>query len=257
MPITVFPWPPVGVLSSEWTSEQPMMQLRSMMTGRTVRQSSQRRRRVATLVVSALAAGRAGAGYCELLKDLLEGGVHGIRLRSTPVNGWLDELARAAPALNPQPLEWRLPPARLAWRSNGDPLYWMNGALVLAGDAQAAGPFTLLPVTGLPRNLRVAAPGDVIRLFDAAHPDLSETARVMRIAVTDHSGAVTLKLDRRPGIAGARIHLAGQEEAVFQVDGPLPRAVQPLTGDWSYTWKLRQVFADEVGGFTERPDTWI
>ena len=64
------------------------------------------------------------------------------------------------------------------------------------------------------------------------------------------------KLDRLPTISGGRINLAGQDEAVFRVDGALPRTMQTISGDWCYSWSFRDVFADEVGGFVERPNTW-
>ena len=64
------------------------------------------------------------------------------------------------------------------------------------------------------------------------------------------------KLDRLPTISGGRINLAGQDEAVFRVDGALPRTMQTISGDWCYSWSFREVFADEVGGFVERPNTW-
>lgn len=257
MPINVFPWPPVGAVASEWTSQQPVARLRSGLTGRDVMQSSQRRRRLATLVVSSLANGRMGAGYCEMLKDLLEGGVHAVRLQSSPINWWLDELDRQVGDLNPQPLRWTFPSAPVAWQSAGGPVTWVSGRVVLGGTASVSGGFGLLPVSGLPPRTTVARVGDFIRIYSPVDPAVWEAARVMRLAVTDGAGVVTLKLDRVPTIARGRVNMAGQDEAVFRVEGPLPRAVQPVSGDWQYSWSFREVFADEVDGFFERPSVWI
>ena len=255
MPIDVFPWPPVGAVGREWTIEAPTARLRSALTGRDQRQASQRVRRLAVVEVSALANGRMGAGYCEMLKQLLAGGVHAVRLQSGPVNWWLDEVTRRG--FNSQVMTWRTGSNPLAWlTAGGQPLTWYRGAVVTGGVPSASGPWGLLPVSGLPPRTLVARPGDFIRVYSMTDAAASEVARVMRPAVTDGAGAVTLKLDRVPSISGGRVNMAGQDEAVFQVEGALPRAVQPVSGDWSYTWNFREVFADEVGGFTERPGTW-
>lgn len=256
MPINVYPWPPVGAVGAEWTLDTPTARLRSLLTGRDQMQASQRRRRVATVHVSALARDRMGAGYCEMLKQLLDGGIHAVRLQSSPVNWWMDELERRSAAHNSSPLTWRTSGNPLAWRTGGQPLVWFTGSVAVAGTPTSSGPWTLLPVSGLPANVLVARPGDFIRIYDMADASVWEVARIMRPATTSAAGSVTLKLDRMPTISGGRVNLAGQDEAVFRVVGGLPRAVQPVRGDWSYTWNFREVFADEVGGFTERPGTW-
>lgn len=254
MPINVFPWPPVGAIGSEWTESFPVARLRSALTGRDQMQASQRRRRLATVQVSALAAGRMGAGYSEMLKQLLEGGIHAVRLQSSPINWWLDELQRRGGEFGSHPLAWRTAGDPLAWQvgSGPNPLLWFTGAVVRGGAPSLSGIWGMLPVTGLPPLTLVARPGDFIRIYDLADAAVSEVARVMRPATTDVDGAVTLKLDRLPTISGGRVNVAGQDEGVFRVDGPLPRAAQTVEGDWSYTWSFREVFADEVGGFTER-----
>ncbi|AGT07908.1 hypothetical protein [Paracoccus aminophilus] len=260
MPINVFPWPPVGAVGSEWTEDAPVARLRSLMTGRDQMQASQRRRRIATLQVSALARGRMGAGYSEMLKQLLEGGIHAVRLQSTPINWWLDEQARQELGFDSGPFDWRAGggPNPLAWQTGSGPnrLLFLTGSAVVAGTVTASGLFANMPLTGLPPRTRIAAPGDFIRIYDLADATRWEVARVVREAVTTASGTVTLRLDRVPSITGGRVNLTGQDEGVFRVDGPLPRAMQTVSGDWSYTWSFREVFADEVGGFTERPGTW-
>lgn len=257
MPINVFPWPPVGVVAAEWTSTQPVARLRSGLTGRDVMQASQRKRRVATLEVSALAHGRMGAGYCEMLKELLEGGIHAVRLLSSPINWYLDEIDRRRRAPASSPLAWRSGGDPLTWQAGAAPLRWFTGPVVQAGNATvASGGFGLLPVLGLPANTVVGRPGDFIRIYNIADVSSFETLRLLRAASTNASGAVTLKLNRPPTITGGRVVMTGQDEAVFRVDGPLPRAVQPVSGDWRYSWSFREVFADEVGGFTERGSPW-
>lgn len=258
MPINVFPWPPVGVVGSEWTEDAPVARLRSAMTGRDQRQSSRPVRRLATLTVSALANGQMGAGYCEMLKSLLRGGIHAVRLQSSPINWWVDEQRRRGADLNAPPMVWRVQGSTdpLTWRTEAaQPLRWFSG-IVVRGGVPSAHPFGgYLPAWGLPPQTLVGRPGDFIRIHDLAS-DASEVARLMRPAMTNAAGEVTLKLDRMPTIQNGRISMSGQDEGVFQVDGPLPRAVQPIAGDWQYTWSFREVFAEEVGGFTERPSVW-
>lgn len=256
MPINVFPWPPVGAIGAEWTEDAPVARLRSALTGRDQMQASQRKRRIATVQVSALARGRSGGGYCEMLKQLLEGGIHGVRLKSSPINWHLDEAQRQGLDLNAGPLSWRTGSDPLAWRSGGEALLWYSGKVIRGGAATVFTLFTLLPVTGLPPNMLVARPGDFIQLYRVSDPGVTQIVRVVRPALTNSAGEVTLQLDRAPTISYPGISFAGQDEAVFRVDGPLPRAVQPVGGDWSYTWNFREVFADEVGGFTERTNTW-
>lgn len=257
MPINVYPWPPVGVVASEWTRIAPVARLRSGLTGRDVMQASQRRRRVATLEVSALAAGRRGAGYCEMLKELLDGGIHAVRLLSSPINWHLDDMDRLSLMPPPAPLDWRRGSDPVAWQTGDSPLRWFTGPVAVAGSATAVGAgFAILPVTGLPPDRVVGRPGDFIRISDVQDASVSEVRRLLRPAVTTGAGAVTLKLDRMPDITAGRVTMAAQDEAVFRVDGPLPRSRQPVGSDWRYSWSFREVFADEVGGFVERPNTW-
>ncbi len=90
-----------------------------------------------------------------------------------------------------------------------------------------------------------------------SHAEVQPTLGIRQNAKWDISWLPGMdKLDRLPTISGGRINLAGQDEAVFRVDGALPRTMQTISGDWSYSWSFRDVFADEVGGFVERPNTW-
>lgn len=256
MTIFVYPWPPVGALGFEWTHERPVARMRSMLTGRDQLQASQRKRRIATLQVSALGRGSNGAGYCEMLKDLLDGGVHAVRLQSCPIN-WHRHFAQGLGTLNSQPLAWRTGASPLAWRagSTANPLLWFSGRVVIGGAPATSGGWNVLPLSGLPASTLVARPGDFIRVYEIGDASTYEIARVLAPCTSAADGTATLRLDRAITITGGRVNLAGQDEGVFRVEGALPRAVQPVSGDWSYTWSFREIFADEVGGFVER-DPW-
>src|SRR5690606_7163134 len=109
----------------------------------------------------------------------------------------------------------------LGWEidENGDPLIWFDGRVVTAtGAASADGAFWALSILkdpddprepDLPPNTLVARPGDFIRAYSFSDPDTWQIARVVKPAVTDGTGSVTLRLDRQITISGARINLAG------------------------------------------------
>jgi len=252
MAINVYPWPPVGAIGSEWTHVQPKAVTRSMLTGREQMQASQRPRRLATVEVSALSAGRSGAGYCEMLKRYLQGGIHAIRMRSPSVNWHLDQIQRAA-LLNSTPMRWTTPPEGIGWISGNADLLWFDGLVVRGGPSllDAGGAWHHLPLTGLPPNRLVARAGDYLRAHVIDNEGLSQVAQVVTNCRSNADGEAVARIYSAITLADARVNLAGQDEAVFKVEGELPRAVQPVGSNWSYTWQLREVFADEVGGFLE------
>lgn len=252
MPINVYAWPPVGALSSEWTRVQPKAVTRSMLTGRQQMQASQRERRMATVEISALSAGRSGAGYCEMLKRYLAGGVHAVRLRSPSINWHLDQIQRAA-LLNSTPLRWTMPPESIGWISGNADLHWFDGVVVRGGPSapDPGGAWHILSLTGLPPNRLIVRAGDYLRAYVVDNEAVSQVAQVVTDARSREDGTASVRIFSAITLPDARINLAGQDEAVFQVEGDLPRSVQPLGSNWSYTWNLREVFADEVGGFVE------
>lgn len=258
MTIDVYPFPPVGIVAFEWTFEQPIAVLRSLTTVRSQAQASQPKRRLATVQVSALGNGGNGAGYCEMLKELLEGGANAVRLSSFPANSYRG-FVRAQSQLNSEPLAWRTGGQPLAWRvgSSTSPLQWFTREPVIGGTPGTSGGYNTLPLTGLPSNTLIARPADYIRVYAIGDANTSEIARVLAPCVSNGAGAATLRLDRPITIVGGRVNLAAQDEAVFVVDADLPRAVQPVSGDWIYSWAFREVFADEVGGFVEKGNPWL
>lgn len=244
----VYAWPPVGVTGWEWSEVAPMAVSRSIISGADYASASGPRRKIAALNVSALGRGRSGAGYIENLKTLLDGGVNLVRLNSTPVNWWLDA-ARLQALRQSQPLGWKTGDNPLAWQSGANPLKWFGGA-VLTGAATTVGGVPALSVSGLPVSRLVARPAEYVTLFSGGLSDVvGVTARVLTEAWSDASGVAVIKL--MSALTGTgRANIGTSESAVFKADS-MPRAMQGLNGDWSYAWSFRQVFSDEVGGFTE------
>lgn len=239
--VNVYSWPPVGYIAAEWTVIDPVSRSRSLITGATYISAAQRRRRVATLDVSALSLDRNGAGYVEAMKRLLDGGVHLVRLHSTPIIWHLDD--RAENVVRTKPISWIVPPGDIDWTTPPADIAWWTGPGVTRGQALSD---NRVRVTGLPVNAPVARPGEFVTMNGV-------TAMVMRPAISDGDGVAILYLDL-PLSGSAVIEIGSRETAVFEADA-MPRAVQPVGQNWSYQWSFREVFEDERGPFTEI-DPW-
>lgn len=239
--VNVYAWPPVDYVAAEWTVIDPVSRSRSLITGASYVSAAQRRRRVATLDVSALSADRNGAGYIEVMKRLLDGGVHLVRLYSTPINWHLDD--RAENAGRTKPMSWIVPPGGVDWTLPPGPVEWWTGPGVTNGEALTG---NRVRVTGLPANAPVARPGEFVTMNGV-------TAMVMRPAQSDGTGTAILYL-LTPLSGTGLIEIGSRETGVFEADA-MPRAVQPVGQNWSYQWTFTEVFADERGPFTEI-DPW-
>lgn len=219
MSINVYAWPPVGVTGRSWTIEQPVARIRSALTGRDQMQSSQRPRRMVQMTVSALAEGGLGGGYMEGLIGLLDGGVNAVRLASWSPN-------------------WHLHTPQF-----GDAAFWrptVSATVVTSGGVSA------FRATGLPPGYPIARPGDRISVAGSVW-------QVINLATVNDAGSVDIKVLGEP-LAGGPVTFDAWESRVFRPEA-LPIGIQAAGADWSYSWSFREIFADEVGGFTEI-DPW-
>ncbi|MBM3603635.1 MAG: hypothetical protein FJX25_02530 [Alphaproteobacteria bacterium] len=239
--VNVYAWPPVDYVAAEWTILDPVSRSRSLITGATYVSAAQRRRRVASLDVAALSADRNGAGYIEVLKRLLDGGVHLVRLHSTPINWHLDD--RADNAARTKPVSWLIPPPDVDWLIPPANVGWWTGPGVTYGEALSG---NRVRVTGLPANTPVARPGEFVTMG-------GRTSMVMRPARSDGSGEAVLYL-LEPLTGSGTIEIGTRETGVFEADA-MPRSAQPVGQNWSYQWTFTEVFEDERGPFTEI-DPW-
>ena len=255
MAVNVYGWPPVGAVSTLWTFDQPASVSESGLTGAARYSLIKPERRRARLVVSALARGRNGAGYSEVLKRLLRGGSALVRLNSTPINWHLDDAADAA---------WRAggfvswitgAGAPLGWVSGGSPVAWFSG-LYLTGVVGTSGGFPAITVSGLPANRLVARPGEFVRVFASAvdADEVGVSVMVMAPARSNGSGVAVIRLFSAAPYA-ARVALGLRETAVFRAVS-IPSGEQPVGANWSLPWDFAEVFSADVGGFTEIPDWW-
>lgn len=243
MTTNVYAWPPVGVTSALWTVEDPVSRSVSWPTGARRTSSALRRRRLAAMQVSARSSNGAAAGMMEALKRYLRGGVHLVRLTSYPVN------AGGAPIDDPDrgsvPLIWRTDLVPLDWLAAGDELLWVSGTL-LSGVSSIVDQVPIITVTGLPPNRLVARAGEFARVGTAA-------AMIAIDASSDSEGEAILRLTD-PLPAGV-VSIGESETAIFEAT-EMGSSARPTRGDWTLSWRFREVFADEIGGELLEIDPW-
>jgi hypothetical protein len=252
----VYAWPRVGINAMEWTEIQPIAKSNSLISGARFVTSSKRRRRVASVKVSGLK--RAGAGYMEVLKEYLAGGVNLVRLRSTR-NPLLE--ADVPDALRRRTvIDWTQGDTDypLSWQvgAGPGPLTWVTGATLPATLVTDAGGFPAIQISGLPASTLVARVGEFVQGYQT--PFVYEARRVARNSWSDAAGVAVVRVTRAFTLTpSGGANLGAEDEGVFEVDGDLPRAQQPAFAEFAYDWSFREVFADEVtGGFEER-NPWL
>jgi hypothetical protein len=255
MPVDVIMWPPVGAVGTEWTEFAPVQISRSLLTGAERVSAFQRKRRLVSLSVAGIGKNTYDAGYMEMLKRHLEG-TKLVRLFSYPIN-WHIEAGQNRADRSSQPLAWETEDNPLAWQTGGNPLYWFTGT-VLTGSTDTVNGRPVVQVSGLPPNKLVARPGEFLHMFeDWADASTMATFQVTAPAHSNASGEAVIAIFEVPSspITDARVSIGVSTTGVFRPDS-YPRAVQPNTGNWTYDWAFREVFSDEVGGFTE-VNPWV
>lgn len=242
--INVYAWPPVGHVGSEWTEEHPIQVSRSIVTGADYTSEALRKRRLVSLEVSSLSMDRDGAGKMEVLKRFLKGGVNAVRLYSQPINWHLDYLDTSDRAAT-----------LLEWESGGTPLLWFSGTVVTGNNDDQGDGFNTVSLSGLPANTVVARTGDFMTAYQNMDDATGFTTQIVRGGATDASGNLTVRVfDEMPAWTDFRVNLGTSDTGVFKPVS-IPRSMQPLAQNWSYSWQFREVFSGEVGGFTE-VDPW-
>lgn len=242
----VIAWPPLGFVAWELTKSHPTSRS-SDMFGKPDRTSSVGRPRyLATAIIEGVGKGHAAAGYVEMLKGQMEGGAHFVRVPSmAPL---YMRHARGRPSLRASMMEWTANGADLYWTAGSDDLVWYD-QIDITGTPSVDNGWPAIQVIGLPAGVQirpsewvaVVAPGPVV------------TRRALTATKADENGVALIRLDDAFE-AGGVVSIGGKRDLVFQA-ADMPRAIQPVSGDWSFEWRFREVFADEVGGF-EDVDPW-
>lgn len=242
----VIAWPPVGIVGWEVTWHQPVSRSQSLLTGRSLWSSAQRPRRLVTAQVSGTGPQAAGSGYVEMLKEIMQR--RNTRLVRVPVQSAVFHGARSRN--RNAPIYWLAGEADLEWEDGASDLLWYErdyNAYQFTFDG-----WPHLIVNGLPPGQIVVRPGELVTLHDP-ETGTRQTARAVRIETANEFGNASIRL--MDPITGTGQASFGDSESAVMEATDLPRAVQPLTGGWSYDWSFREVFADEFDGWTE-VDPW-
>jgi hypothetical protein len=242
----IYAWPPVHTVGRKWTTQAPVARSQFAFSGQRVISSAGPARRVASATVSVLSGDRSGAGYCEALKRLLNGGVHLVRLYSWPINWHFD----AETQRNTAPLDWTSGGDPLGWTSGGDDVQWFTGPVVMAAPSVVDG-WNVVTLTGLPPNTMVLRPAEFIRVF-ATGDLVGVSAQVVAPAYSDGSGVAVARLFS--AVPAGVASLGDRETAIFEATS-LPEAVQPTGQNWTYQWDFLEVFPAEIDDPVE-VDPW-
>lgn len=257
MTAKVIMWPPVGAIGTEWTEIAPVQVSRSMVTGAERVSAVQRKRRLASLTVAGFGRNTYDAGYMEMLKRYLEG-VHLVRLHSYPIAWHFDRPERAIRRANvsndngqtyvtvygtkPDSLVLRPADFLTLFLPSGQttglqPLDWFSG---------------VNPVDWQTNNTTNANP---VSWF-SGQPYNGTRVQVTQPVYSDDTGlAVVPVFETVPSASNIYIVFGDSDTGVFR-PVEYPRAKQPYLGNWEYEWEFREVFEDEVGGFTE-VNPWV
>lgn len=241
--VDVIAWPPLTVIGYDNAPVYPVSRSRSLLDGRSYVSAAQRARRFVTITAQGIGPDRAGAGWLDMLKRELRGGVNLVRvdlaspvwhLAVNPLNGLRGSV----------PLVWSAGASALDWTAAAAPLSWTTGAQI-AGVTAADNSLTC---TGLPPSRVVAYPSELVRVIDG--DGVAHFARVVGIAKSDATGTARVFLDAP--LPSGDVVIGFKESLVFEIPGINDvRAAQPVGQNWSFTLDLRQVFEDETDGFTE------
>ena len=252
MTVNVYAWPPVGAKAWMWTLNDPIQVSRSITTGADYPSAAQRRRRAVSFDVGSMGANKMGAGFMESLIELLRGGMHCVRLYSMPIDTVLGHGREGRQSVH---LYWSDSGVDLEWTDGAAELLWYDGTILTGTTGTDGSGWSIITVSGLPVSRLVAKPSEFLTVFANEDDATGTTVRVLAPAYSDASGVAVIRLHESPGsFTDARVNIGTRDTGVFRPVS-MPRVPQTISGDWTYPWEFREVFADEVGGFTEL-DPW-
>ena len=245
--VDVIAWPPVATKGQALpTKRRPISQSRSLLTGKRYASATQRARREAAVVVGGIGADKASAGYVEMFKEFLDGGINYTRISMcSPL--WYGALRGLGGKRGSQALEWMSGYDALEMTESAVDVVWTVGQPV-AGVAGTFDGWPILTCTGLPASTVIAFPSETVLVVDGG--GVAHTARVLRIAKSDAAGGAVLFLDA--AVPDGDVLIGYRESVVYEVqDVNDIQAMQGVSGNFSYTINLREVFEDETDGFIE------
>lgn len=243
----VIAWPRVGLVGWEIARIDRANVEYGLLTNVRRTSAPEVRRRELVANVSALSLGASGSGYMAELIEQLDGGRHLIRINARSSIWYLRDAARTyANTL----IGWTAGSSELLWTDGVLDMSYIDGMYPLYGVPGSSAGRPILTVSGFPPNVVVCRPSERLAVTDG---DATEQARVVNIARSNGAGVAVLQLASAITISG--LVSLGVRESIVCAAVDIPRAVQPMRGDWSYTWRLREVFAAETGAWVE-VDPW-
>lgn len=244
--VDVIKWPPVGEVAFEISKVDPVSVSTTLIDGQPRFSRYGRSRRVARTSISGIGPNAAGAGYMEMLKEFLQGGVNLTRV-TTYSSIWHFVRASNNAGIENHKLHWTDNTKPLLWTDNSVDLHWWLKDLTVAHTTDNGWP--ALRVENLPPNIIVVRPHENISItsIDGLQTQITKALKVTK---SDSSGVAIIRVKDTLTISGQAI-IGATEDIVFRPLG-LPRAIQPQLGNWQYDWDFVEAFEDEYAeGFTE------
>jgi hypothetical protein len=248
MTVYAFPFPPVRHRGYMWAPRITSQRSVDLFTGEESISAVHPRRRIAEIHVNALDSGaRSGQGYVHSLLELLDGGMHLVRISSGPANWHLDHYG--ANSLRDAPIEWQTADGPLAWETpSSDPITWYSGlglqGLSVTNVGTPIGTTYSVQVSGLNPGELACRAYDVIRSYGSEGVDQG-TARARTAVYADASGVAMIPLLDGPLTSGV-VSIGDEETALFRMDRDFPYTVQPLGSQWSFNLRFREVLDGET-----------
>lgn len=242
--VDVIKWPPVGEVAFEISKTDPVSVSTSLIDKQPRFSRYGRSRRVARTSVSGIGPNAAGAGYMEMLKEYLEGGVNLTRV-TTYSSIWHFVRAQNNPSIANCKIDWTAGGNELLWTDGSVDLHWWNNNI--SATPTTDGTWAAISVNGLPPNTIVVRPHENITVSSGGR---EQTTKALRVAMSDATGTALIRVKDAITISG-QVILGAAEDIVFR-PLELPRAVQPQLGNWQYDWEFVEAFEDEyTEGFNE------
>jgi hypothetical protein len=242
----IYVMPPVRYLASVISHDLPVSSSTDARTGAEILTAFGAPRRMVGVTIQPLAGFRDGAGYMDVLTQLLKG-FHFVRLRLPPINWHLDQSReKAAGGLRNAPLGWVDENGNpVDWTAGSDPVLWFANDAIF-GTVTTLNGFPAIAVTGLPPNRLVCRAGDTLRSF--AGGVSAGTAQAVTTVFSSATGAATIPL--LTALPAGVISFFDEGEIVARAV-QIEAGDQPTGGAWSFRWMFREALPYEYAGADE------
>jgi hypothetical protein len=203
---------------------------------------------VATAIISGIGPDLAGAGYVRMLNRQWAGRPKLVRVDCLS-SLWF--LSKGGLDLQNKIMDSMADGVEVLWTADGAGVIMGDGRYPTSGVPVTDGGWHGLTVTGLPPSRLVARPSELISITDIN--GTIESGYILAAVRSDANRAAVIRTDRSEAftLSGGLVSIGHSESIVFEaVD--VPRAVQGLSGDFSYRWDFEEAFEDEYSdGWTE------